>query len=110
MGLSLRLLCNSWISLIELSSRFIYLHSLYTVASDMYAIICLYLYLMPCMIRRVNLVPRQQFWYSYVCSSVMSVHPEGGGCARDDRVSLISVDVVSRLVSVAGCGPILWFE
>jgi hypothetical protein len=28
MGLALSLLCDSWISLIELSSRFIYLHSL----------------------------------------------------------------------------------
>ena len=37
------------------------------------------------------------FLYSYVCSSVMSVHPEGGGSARDARVSLTSVDMVSRL-------------
>jgi hypothetical protein len=35
--------------------------------------------------------------YSYVCSSVMSVHPESGGSARDARVSLTSVDMVSRL-------------
>ena len=28
---------------------------------------------------------------------VMSVHPEGGGSARDTRVSLTSVDMVSRL-------------
>ena len=35
--------------------------------------------------------------YSYDCSSVMSVHPEGGGSARDNRVSLTSVDLVSRL-------------
>jgi hypothetical protein len=40
----------------------------------------------------------------------MSVHPEGGGSTRDARVSLISIDVVSGLVSVAGCGPILWFD
>ena len=36
--------------------------------------------------------------YSYVCSSMMSVHPEGGGSARDTRVSLTSVDMMSRLV------------
>ena len=36
----------------------------------------------------------QLFQYSYVCSSVMSVHPEGGGSARDARVSLTNVDVV----------------
>ena len=40
----------------------------------------------------------QLLHYSYVCSSVMSVHPEGGGSARDARVSLTNVDVVSRLV------------
>ena len=40
----------------------------------------------------------QLLQYSYDCSSVMSVHPEGGGSARDTRVSLTSVDMVSRLV------------
>ena len=37
--------------------------------------------------------------YSYDCSSEMSVHPEGGGSARDARVSLTSVDMVSRLAN-----------
>ena len=40
----------------------------------------------------------QLLQYLYVCSSVMSVHPEGGGSARDARVSLTNVDVMSRLV------------
>jgi hypothetical protein len=71
MGLALTLLCNSRISLIQLSSRFIYSHSLYSAVLDMYAMISLYLYLITSMIRRVNLVPRQRFWYSYVRSSVM---------------------------------------
>ena len=39
----------------------------------------------------------QLLQYSYDCSSVMSVHPEGGDSARDTRVSLTSVDMVSRL-------------
>ena len=39
----------------------------------------------------------QLLQYSYVCSSVMSIHPEGGGSAQDTRVSLTSVDMVSRL-------------
>ena len=39
----------------------------------------------------------QLLQYSYVCSSVMSVHPEGGGSARGTRVSLTSVNMVSRL-------------
>ena len=34
--------------------------------------------------------------YSYVCSSVISVLSEGGGSARDTRVSLTSIDMVSR--------------
>ena len=37
------------------------------------------------------------FLYSYVCSSVMTVHPEGGSSAGDARVSLTNVDVVSRV-------------
>jgi hypothetical protein len=40
----------------------------------------------------------------------MSVHPEGGGSVRDARVSLISVDVVSGLVSAAECDPMSWFD
>ena len=39
----------------------------------------------------------QLLQYSYDFSSVMSVHPEGGGSTRDTRVSLTSVDMVSRL-------------
>ena len=39
----------------------------------------------------------QLLQYSYVSSSVMSVHSEGGGSALDAGVSLTSVDMVSRL-------------
>ena len=39
----------------------------------------------------------QLLQYSYDYSSVMSIHPEGGGSKRDARVSLTSVDMVSRL-------------
>ena len=39
----------------------------------------------------------QLLQYSYVWSSMMSVHLEGGGSARDTRVSLTNVDMVSRL-------------
>ena len=41
----------------------------------------------------------QLLQYTYVYSSLMSVHPEGGGSVRDTRVSLANVDVVSRLVN-----------
>ena len=39
----------------------------------------------------------QLLQYSYDHSNVMFVHPEGGGSAWDTRVSLTSVDMVSRL-------------
>ena len=39
----------------------------------------------------------QLLQYLYVCSSMMFVHPDGGGSARDTRVSLTSVEMVSRL-------------
>ena len=38
----------------------------------------------------------QLFQYLYDCSSVMYVHPEGGGYAWNTRVSLTIVDMVSR--------------
>ena len=41
----------------------------------------------------------QLLQYSYVCSSVMSVHPKGVGSARDTRVSLTSVDMVVTALS-----------
>ena len=40
----------------------------------------------------------QLLQYSYVCSSMMSVHPEGGGSARDTRVLLVNADLVSSLI------------
>ena len=39
----------------------------------------------------------QLLLYSQICSSIMSVHPEGGVSALDTRVSLTSVDMVSKL-------------
>jgi len=38
-----------------------------------------------------------QYSYDRPCV-IMSIHPEGGGSARDTRVSLTSVGMVSRLV------------
>ena len=51
----------------------------------------------------------QLFQYLYVCSSVMYVLPEGGGSARDARVSLTNVDVVSRLVKCCWMSPFPMF-
>ena len=36
---------------------------------------------------------------------MMSVHPKGGGSARDARVSLTNVDVMSRLVKCCWMSP-----
>ena len=49
----------------------------------------------------------QLFQYSYDCSSVMPFHPEGGDSARDTRVFLTSVDVVSRLAKCCWMSTIL---
>ena len=47
----------------------------------------------------------QLLQYFYVCSSVMSVYPEGGGSAPDAKVSLANVDVVSRLFKCCWMSP-----
>ena len=105
MVLTLAFLCNSRISIIDISSRCLYLHDLYSAMSDIYFMISLYSYLILCKIRRENLVPRHQFQYSYVCSSMVSAHPEGGGSAQDCRVLLINVDMVSRLIRCCWMSP-----
>ena len=111
MGFTLPLLCNIQNSLIELSSSLVYSYSMCSVNLDVYAMLSLYLGLISCMIR-CGKTSRLRHWfqYSHVCSSVMSVHPKGGGSARGIRVSLISVDVVSGLISVAGCSSIPWLD
>ena len=52
---------------------------------------------MLCMVRELVQVNFYMLQYSYVCSSIISVHSKGGGSVWDTRVSLISVDMVSRL-------------
>ena len=49
------------------------------------------------MVSLLSLELYQLLQYLYDYSSVMSVHPEGGGSTRDTRVSLTSVDMVSGL-------------
>ena len=65
--------------------------------TDIYFMICVHYCPMLEMINILALELWQLFQYSYVFSSMMSVHPEGGGSVRDTRVSLTSVDMVSRL-------------
>ena len=105
MGSSLALSCNIQLFVIELDYGYRYLLEVCSVLSD----ICFLIWLRYCsmlalhdrlvlaMVNISALELYQLFLYSYVCSSVMSVHPEGGSSARDTRVSLTSVDMVSRL-------------
>jgi hypothetical protein len=90
MALALTLLCNSWIFLIELSSLSLCMHSSYTTVSAICSLHSLYLYHIPHMIIRVIQVPQHWFQYSNVCSSMMSIDPEGRGSAQGTRVSLIN--------------------
>ena len=78
MALTLAFLRNSRISVIDISSSYLYIHDLYSVMSDIYFMITLYSYLILCKIRRENLVPRHLIHTSFVCSSMVSAHPEGG--------------------------------
>ena len=111
MGSSLVLLCNSRSFVIDLDYGYRYLLEVYSELLELYFVIWLRHHSMLALCDRpvlamVNILALelwQLLQYSYVCSSVMSIHPEGGGSARDTRVSLTSIDMVSRLASVARC-------
>ena len=49
---------------------------------------------MICMVRKLVLVNFYMLQYSHVCSSMMTVHPKGGGFVQDTRLSLINVGIV----------------
>jgi len=105
MGSSLALSCNIRLFVIELDYGYRYLLEVCSELSD----ICFLIWLRYCsmlalydrpvleMVSISCLELYQLLQYSYDCSSVMSVHPEGGGSARDTRVSHTGVDMVSRL-------------
>ena len=105
MGSSLALSCNIRSFVIELDYGYRYLLEVYSELSSICFLSWLRYFSMLAlhdrpvleMVSRLFLELYQPFQYSYDCSSVISVHPEGGGSARDTRVSLTSVDMVSRL-------------
>ena len=105
MGSSLALSCNIRSFIIELDYGYRYLLEVYSELSDIYFLIWLLNHSMftlhdrPVleMISLLFLEFYELLQYSFDCSSVRSVHLEGGGSARDARVSLTSVDMVSRL-------------
>src|SRR6185437_15653667 len=104
MGSSLALSCNIWLFVIELDYGYRYLLEVCSVLSD----ICFLIRLRYCsmlalhdrlVLAMVNISALELYkllQYSYACSSVISVHPEGGSSTRDTRVSFTSVDMVSR--------------
>ena len=105
MGSILDLFCNVRSCILDLSYSYLYLHDLCPAVSDMDFMISLLCFYMLCLVRDLVLVNFYMLQYSYVCSSMMSVHPKGGGSARDTRVSLTNVDVVSRFVRCCWMSP-----
>ena len=105
MSSSLALLCNSRSFVIDLIYSYRYLHDLYSELSDICFMIWLHHCLVLAMVNILTLELLQLLQYSYVCSSMMSDHPKGGGSARDTRVSLINADVVSGLVKCCWMSP-----
>ena len=104
MGSSLALSCNIRLFVIELDYGYRYLLEVCSELSDICFLIWLCYFLMLALHDRSVLVMvnisalelYQLLQYSYVCTSVMPIHLEGGGSARDTRVSLTSVDMLSR--------------
>ena len=105
MSSSLVLLCNSRSFVIDLIYSYRYLYDLYSEMSDIYFMICVHYCPVLEMVNILTLELLQLLQYSYVCSSMMSVHPKGGGSARDTRVSLINVDMVFRLIKCCWMSP-----
>ena len=105
MGSSLVLSCNIRSYVIELDYGYRYLLEVCFESSDIYFLIWLRYHTMLALYDRpvlamVNILALELYQllqYLYVFSSVMFVHPEGGGSAWDTRVSLTSVDMVSKL-------------
>ena len=105
MGSSLVLSCNIRSFVIELDYGYLYLLEVCSELLDIYFVIWLLYHSMLTLHDRpvltmVNILALelwQLLQYFYVCSSVMSVYPEGGGSAPDAKVSLANVDIVSRL-------------
>jgi len=82
MGSLLVLFCNIWSCILDLSYSYLYLHDLYLVVSDIDFMISLLYYYMICLVRNLVLVNFYMLQYSYVCSSMRSAHPKGGGSTR----------------------------
>ena len=105
MGSLLVLFCNVQSCILDLFYSYLYLHDLCLAMLDIDFMISLLCYYMLCLVRNIVLVNFYMVQYLYVCPSVMSVHSKGGGSARNTRVSLAIVDMVSRLVKCCWMSP-----
>ena len=105
MGSLLDLFCNVRSCILDLSYSYSYLHDLCPTVSYINFMFRLLCYCMLCLVRNLVLVNFYMLQYLYVCPSVMYVHSKGGGSARDTRVSLAIVDMVSRLVKCCWMSP-----
>ena len=105
MGSLLVLFCNVRSCIFDLSYSYLYLHDLCPMVSDIDFMISLLCYYMLCQIRDLVLGNFYMLLYSYVCSSMMSVHPKGGGPAWDTGVPLNNIDMVSGLVKCCWMSP-----
>ena len=91
----LDLFCNVRSCILDLSYNYLYLHDIYPVVTDIDFMINLLCYYILCLVRKLVLVNFYMLEYLYVCSSILSIHPKGGGTMRFTRVSLASVNMVS---------------
>ena len=113
MGSSLVLSCNIRSFVIELDYGYRYLLEVCSELSDICFVIRLLYHSMLALhdcpvLAMVNILALELYYlflYSYVCSSVMSVHPEGGSSARDARVSLTNIDMMSKLDNCCWMSP-----
>ena len=103
----LDLFCTARSFVIDLSYSYLYLHVLCPAVSDIDFMISLLSYYILYMVRQTTLVYFYMLQYLYVCSSMMSVYPKGGGSAWDTRVSLITVGMMSRLNKCCWMSPFL---
>ena len=78
MGSLLVLFCNIRSCIIDLSYSYLYLHDLYPSVSDIDFMISFLCYYMFCLVRDLVLINFYMLQYSYVSSSMMSIHPKGG--------------------------------
>ena len=79
MGSLLVFFCNVRSYVIDLSYSYLYLHDLCSTMLDIEFMISLLCYYMFCRVRDLVLDNFYMLQYSYVCSSMMSIHPKGGG-------------------------------